>query len=132
MNKVVVRFADGRLVKGTTKDFLPAKPMFHVVDPDAPPGTEPRTITVSELKAVFFVKEFAGDPGYREKKEFEAEQRPLGRPIRVVFRDGEVLVGVTQGYQPGRPGFFVEPADPNSNNERCYVVTAATTEVGFI
>jgi hypothetical protein len=43
-----------------------------------------------------------------------------------------VLVGTTTGYQPGRPGFFLEPADANSNNERCYVVTSAAEEINFL
>ena len=48
------------------------------------------------------------------------------------FKDGEELLGTTQGYQPDRPGFFVIPADPESNNERCYVVASATEEVSFV
>ena len=56
--------------------------------------------------------------------------RPVpGRKLRVVFRDGEQLLGTTQGYAPGRPGFFLVPADPESNIVRCYVVTAATERV---
>ena len=51
----------------------------------------------------------------------------------MVFADGEVIVGTTQGYQPGRPGFFMVPADQADNNiERCYVVTAATSEVTLL
>ena len=52
--------------------------------------------------------------------------------MQVTFKDGEVLVGTTQGYQPGRPGFFLLPADPRSNNERCYIVTSATQTVTFV
>ena len=50
----------------------------------------------------------------------------------MTFSDGEVLVGTTTGYQPGRPGFFLEPADPESNIERAYIITAATRAVDFI
>lgn len=50
----------------------------------------------------------------------------------MAFKDGEVLVGTTTGYQPGRPGFFLEPADTTSNIERCYVVAAATLDVSFL
>jgi len=50
----------------------------------------------------------------------------------VVFKDGEVMVGTTYGYRPGRAGFFVVPADADSNIQRCYVLTAATQEVSFI
>jgi hypothetical protein len=42
------------------------------------------------------------------------------------------MVGTTQGYQPGRPGFFLVPADTGSNTERCYVVAAAAQEISFI
>jgi len=42
------------------------------------------------------------------------------------------MVGTTQGYQPGRPGFFVVPADPVVNTQRCYVIAAATKEVSFL
>ena len=37
----------------------------------------------------------------------------------------------TQGYQPDRPGFFVVPVDPKSNNDRCFVVMAAVKAVRF-
>lgn len=130
MNKVVVRFADGRILKGMTADFFPNKDLFHVSEAGTAPGTEPLEVRTSELKALFFVKDYAGNPGYQEAKEFV--RPPVGRAIRVVFKDGEVLVGTTTGYQPGRPGFFVEPADPGSNNERCFVISSATQEVSFI
>lgn len=132
MNKVVARFADGRMIKGLTNDFLPAKDRFHVTPAEAPPGSEAVEIQTKELKAVFFVKDFAGNPQHQDRKEFDPSRAPAGRKIKVVFADGEVLVGVTQGYQPGRPGFFVVPADPASNIERCYVVSSATQSVGFI
>ncbi|MBE0417786.1 MAG: hypothetical protein IBX63_08465 [Coriobacteriia bacterium] len=132
MNKVVARFADGRLIKGMTADFFPAKDLFHVIVTDTSVETEAVEIHTEELKALFFVKDFAGNPEYSERKDFDPSHPPVGHPIRVEFKDGEVLVGTTTGYQPGRPGFFLEPADPGSNNERCYVVTAATREVRFL
>jgi hypothetical protein len=30
MNLVVAHFQDGRVLKGTTSDFFPARPAFHV------------------------------------------------------------------------------------------------------
>jgi hypothetical protein len=130
-NKVVARYQDGRVLKGITSDFLPAKDMFHLELSDGPHGAKPVEVRMAELKAVFFVKDFAGNPGYEESQEFDASKPPVGRKIKVLFSDGELLVGTTQGYQPGRAGFFVTPADPRSNNERCYVVTAATHKVLF-
>jgi len=78
------------------------------------------------------VKDFAGDTQHIKRNEFDPAHPPIGRRIRVVFRDGEILVGTTTGYQPGRLGFFIIPADASSNNERCYVVAAATKEISFI
>jgi hypothetical protein len=131
VNKVVARFADGRMVKGMTADFFPNKESFHVSVPTGD-GMESMEIRTMDLKALFFVKDFGGDPDYRERKAFDPQRPTAGRRIRVVFQDGEVMVGTTTGYQPGRPGFFLEPADARSNNERCYVVTAAATEIGFL
>jgi hypothetical protein len=131
VNKVVARFADGRMLKGMTADFFPNKDFFHVsVSTGA--GSESVEIRTNDLKALFFVKTFAGDPDYAERKSFDPSRPPAGRRIKVAFKDGEILVGTTQGYQPGRPGFFLEPADPDSNNERCYVVASATQEISFI
>jgi hypothetical protein len=131
-NKVVARFADGRTIKGTTVDFLPAKEVFHVIDASAPAEATPVKVRVDQLKAVFFVKDLAGDPHRGELREPAPARPAAGRRIRVVFKDGEVLEGTTTGYQPGRPGFFIEPADPTRNEERCYVVTAATREIAFL
>ncbi|HVO68281.1 MAG TPA: hypothetical protein VMT12_17525 [Syntrophales bacterium] len=131
-NKTVIRYQDGRLIKGITNDFFPNKDIFHLTPTDAAPGSKPLDVRISELKAVFFVKDFGGNPEYNDKKEFEPAKPVVGRKIKVIFKDGELMVGTTHGYQPGRPGFFVMPADPQSNIERCFVVTSATQEVSFI
>jgi len=131
-HKIVVRYFDGRILKGTSADFMPNKHLFHMVPLDEPPGTKPQEILVRELKAVFFVRDYDGNAQYQERKEFSPDRHAAGRKIKVVFKDEELLVGTTQGYQPGRPGFFVFPADPQSNNDRSFVVSAATKEVSFI
>jgi hypothetical protein len=130
LNKVVARFADGRLLKGSTGDFSPAKDTFHLSPPE--PGASPVTVALRELKAVFFVRDLAGNARYEERKAFDPAKPPPGRRIEVHFRDGEVLVGTTQGYQPGRVGFFLVPADPLTNNERCFILSAAVKQVAFI
>jgi hypothetical protein len=132
MNKVVAHFTDGRAVKGFTNDFILGKEFFHLGAVEAPAGSKPALVDTKDLKALFFVREFAGDPKHRDQQEFDPSRPPEGHKIKVVFKDGEVLVGFTNGYKPGRPGFFLVPADETSNNERCYVVTAATHEITFI
>jgi hypothetical protein len=66
------------------------------------------------------------------RQEFDPARPVLGRKIKVIFNDGEVLVGTTQGYQTGRPGFFIIPADPDSNIERCFVVATAAREISLL
>ena len=132
MNKVIARFADGRMIKGVTTDFAPGKEFFHVSETNAPACSKPTMIKTNELKALFFVKDYAGDPQHVKTNEFDFAHPQVGREIKVVFKDGEVLMGTTTGYQPGRSGFFIVPADSGSNNERCYIVTAATKEVSII
>ncbi len=126
-NKVVVHYLDGRLVKGYTNDFFPNKESFHLSEEDSGEGHEVR---VSELKGIFFVKSFAGSPGERHRE--DVDRTGLGRKIRVDFKDGETLIGYTSGYSPGRAAFFVFPADPESNNEKVFVVAAAASEIGFV
>ena len=131
-NKVVVHYLDGKIIKGQTIDFLPTKPTFHVSLIDAPPNTPPLEINISGVKAIFFVKDYVGNSKREEILGFSADKPAIGRKIKVTFRDGEVLVGTTQGYDASRPGFFIIPADPDSNNDRCFIVASATRQVSFI
>ena len=130
-SKAVAHFLDGSLVKGFTSDFLPTRDAFHIEVTGEDGVTRTQTVQHSQLKAVFFVKDFAGRPGQRKRNAFAPDKPVPGRKIRVVFKDGEVMLGTTQGYQPGRPGFFVNPADPESNTIRCYVLSAATQSVDW-
>jgi len=98
--------------------------------PDATSSTCTRS--PARRSAVFFVRDHAGDPEHNESNAFESGALVHGRKIRVTFNDGETLVGSTQGYTPNRPGFFIVPADPKSNIERCYVVTSSTREVQLL
>ena len=127
-NKVVVRFSDGRVLKGTTEDFFPNRPSFHLRPLG---GSEVLDIRCKELKAVFFVKDFAGDPKRHEARSFERATTDIsrGKKIAIRFKDGELIFGFTLTYMPDRSGFFITPADPSSNNLRIYVLIHAAREV---
>jgi hypothetical protein len=130
MKPVVAHYRDGRIVKGVTNDFLPTKDRFHLLPAGSQPGAIPVEVLISNLKAVFFVFDLKGSPEHKKSNAFE---RPVpGRKIRVVFADGEVMTGTTNGYNPGRPGFVLFPADIASNNERCFVVSGAAKEITFL
>jgi len=126
-NQVVAHFADGRILKGWAVDFFPNRPSFHL---EKEGSDETLDVPVGELKGVFFVKSFAGDAQTTYRNDLE--RAGMGKKIQVDFADGETLIGYTSGYSSARAGFFVFPADPDDNNDKVYVVTAATTSVDFV
>jgi hypothetical protein len=130
MNRIVARFLDGRLMKGFTADFLPTKGYFHITLEEQGAGAKPVEVHVPDLKALFFVKTLDGDPQHHKCN--EPGSNGSGRRLRIVFKDGEVMVGTTQGYDRSRSGFFVIPVDSGGNNERCFIVAAATSEVTLL
>jgi hypothetical protein len=130
--KVVVRYSDGRILKGYTQNFAPDKAFFHLLPVDAEFPDQNKNISFKGLKAVFFVRDFTGNQSYIEKKIFPQGMNIIGRKIEVTFKDGEVLVGSTMGYDPGRSGFFVYPSDQNWNLLRAFVVSEAIESVRFI
>ncbi len=123
MSNIVVHFADGTVLKGITRDFFPNRSTFHLVSPEDP--TVMSDVDVGELKAVFFVKDFQGNPHYVDKKGFDPDFRMSGKRLRVTFLDGEVFYGISQGYHPEGLGFFITPVDPDSNNIRAFIVNAS-------
>lgn len=131
MHKVVVHYRDGGLVKGHTEDFNPAAATFHVAAVNDATGN-PAPVAVEDLKAVFFVRDFVGDATYDEVKAFSASAARAPHRIEAYMFDGELLVGSADVYEPEARGFFLVPADPRSNNLRCFVVAAAVKRLSVV
>ena len=125
-NKVVAKFKDNTLAKGKTSDFFPNKTQFHLENLNG----EIVGISIEDLKAVFFVKDFKGNKNH--KKNYNDEIAAGGRKIRVRFFDGETVVGYTLGYSPDRQGFYMTPADLKGNNERIFVVKSAAEKIELL
>jgi hypothetical protein len=128
--QVVARFQDGRVLKGATMDINPDKPFFHV----RPAAGAAQVVALADLKAVFFVRSFDGDPAHDEDLTANPEDpRARGASlVRVLFADGEVVVGMTVRYPPNRPYFYVTPVDVKSNNVRMLVNGAATVSMELL
>jgi hypothetical protein len=126
--KVIARYRDGRVLCGYTNDFHPTKLQLHI-SPNPRQG-DPVFVLLSQLKALFFVREFLGDPTFVERKVFV--EPPQGRKVEVTFHDNEVLIGSTLGYRGDGGGFFVQPADPRSNNIRVFVTAAGLQRARFL
>jgi len=128
--KIVARQADGKILKGYTQDFHPSRPQFSLWPSITATPKERTVVSIARLKAVFFVRDFGGDPNYQESKVFGS--RGQGRRVEVTFSDGEAIVGTTLNYRPDGQGFMVIPADPGANNTRIFVVTTALRRVRFL
>src|SRR5262245_6006018 len=126
--RIVVHYLDGKIAKGTSQDFNPVRPIFHLIPADGGASME---IACKLLKAVFFVKSHAGNPKRQDLRGFIAAPAATsqGKKLAVRFKDGELLCGYTLSHRPDRDGFFLFPADAQGNNERIYVLVAATVEI---
>lgn len=129
-NRVVVAFLDGRRQSGYVYDFSALKDSFNLLPAEKTLEGHGIKVQMMELKAVFFVKDFTGNPGYSDKP--IVDEHIHGRKIEVIFRDGETILGKTEGYNPQKLGFFMFPGDPTSNNIRVFVINKNAKEVRFV
>jgi hypothetical protein len=125
-NKIVIKFIDGNVKKGTTNNFEPDKNSFSLKTIDG----EQEEVHIVGIKSIFFVRDFEG------KKHFSYEYKDnisnAGRKIQIEYYDGEIIIGYASDYSPTRQGFFIIPADLDGNNLRIYAVTTAIKEVQFL
>ena len=126
MEKIIAKYKDGSTLKGSTDDFSPDKNNFHF----RPLEGKTVLVDVEDLKALFFVKSFEGN---KNRKPRYKDARPWGGiKVKVVFIDGEEVVGYTLHHSVDKQGFFVIPADLQNNNEKIFVITSATKDISFL
>jgi hypothetical protein len=130
LSKVVVGFLNGDRIRGYVYDFSTLEESFNLLPQEDPLQGQEIKVAMKDLKAVFFVWEFAGNPQYHGSQPTHVPSD--GRTIEVTFADGEKIVGRTEGYNSQRIGFFLYPADPRGNNIRIYVVTRNTRQVRLV
>ena len=131
-DKIVARFADGRIKKGYSKDFSPNRPNFHLMGDRTRGSGEPEEVQVADLKAVFFIHDFTGNPNDAERKTFVEGDSSQGQKVQVTFADGELLRGSVPGYSAKESGFFLFPSDPGSKHMRIFVVNASVKEFRYL
>lgn len=131
--KVIIRFLDGKIIRGYIDKFSQQNSHISIVDEKS----NKQSIQFNQLKAVFYVKSFEGNKHYAEKKTFR-ETNQKGKKVLVRFKDGESLTGHLEGDVPWERGFFLEskkggffliPSDYKSNNSKVFVVSEAVTNV---
>jgi hypothetical protein len=128
-SRLVVRYLDGRLLKGYNTEFSSAKGHVNIWTTPKGPDASRITVSLAHLKALFFVYDLDGDPAYPLGDGQQASSFEPGRRVDVTFLDGEVLLGTTLSYSPDAAGFFVTPLDSTGNNLRIFVTAGAVRHV---
>lgn len=126
---VVVHYKDGQIRKGYTQNFAFYRDTFYLTEVDSQTQEELRSVEVpvEDLKAVFFVKDFEGNPDHRSDP--EAVRHGFGDRVEITFRDSETLSGYTRRYKESDKGFILYPADPETNNQIVAVIRSSTQSV---
>ena len=135
--KVVVKFKDGKILKGWTTNISPNKEVFYLYKHEEFREQEEKDVVevkLSSLRAVFFVKSHKGNKDYKKVRTFKGQPKitPSQRKIIVTCNDDEKIYGTTLGYNPNKKGFFVYPIDPKDNNERIFIIQESIKSVELL
>ena len=124
LHKVIVRTRDGEVIPG----FANQNRVKNTLKIITQQGKE-QTFSLDKLKAVFFVKDFQGNPDYDEIKFLNKQSVSSMIWVRVEFFDGELLEGKIANNMDliSSPGFFLSPSDQDTNNKRVYVIKSSLT-----
>jgi hypothetical protein len=116
--KVVVRYKDGKTLAGFGDSFVAGEAEILVQDLNEAIHRVP----LSDVKMVCFVRTFGTDPAETHRPAGRVLYQAIpGNRVRVAFRDGEVLEGVTSLQSRPTRGFFLTPLNPHGNNLGVYV-----------
>jgi len=80
-------------------------------------------IPTEQTRAIFYVKDFNGDPKRKDLHFYKRAPFVHGVWLRVEFLTGEIMEGLVYNAKSFvvDPGFFLRPTDPNSNNILVYI-----------
>ncbi len=120
LGKVVVHTREHKIHRGfSKKEFIGDN--VRILDESGNESTFP----IKDLKAIFFVKEFNGDPAYDEVLFLKKETARPWLWVHVEFEDGEILEGRIRNSEEiinGSTGFFIWVSDEYANSQSVYVV----------
>jgi hypothetical protein len=123
--RVVVRKLNKDLIKGFVDSSQVCSSEIEILD------REGRLVLVSldEIKGVFFVRDFEGNPDRAERKIFRSRPRLAGLWVRVTFKDNEVLEALLPNnlLEVDPLGYLVTPPDVYSNNLKVFIPRSALT-----
>lgn len=122
---MVIHFLDGKILKGWGSLISPYEKIMEFQDLSG----NIHIIDLTKIKGAFYVKTFEGSP--KKGKPVEATWLPPGDRVKIYFKDGEILEGISQLPEDFKKvvGFYVVPVDAASNNYRIYVNIKAISKV---
>jgi Family of unknown function (DUF6982) len=123
--RVVIRRLDKGLLKGFIDPGAYLCPEIDLLDRE---GRLVR-IPLQEIKGIFFVRDFEGNPGRAERKVFRSRPRLAGLWMRMTFKDSEVLEALLPNnlLEIDPLGYLVTPPDVYSNNLKIFIPRTALT-----
>lgn len=129
LGKVIVRTRDKQIFRGFSKSDL-INDKVHLIDAK---GNQ-REFDLQDLKAVFFVRDFEGDPSYREVRFIRGSAVSPWLWAQATFFDGEVIEGrVRNGLAMlDAKGVFLWLSDEGANNEVVFVVRSALRDFRIV
>lgn len=128
--KIVVNMLSGVVHKGVTHDFSPRQGAFHVLPAEG--GGVPIRVSMSEMKAMFWVKDYLGNREFVARRDFGPKAPTAGKRAILEFADGETMWGTVTEDDPSVPGFFFVPADEQDNNLKIFVVRKSLKELRWV
>ena len=129
--KVVVRRLDHDLIKGFVDSTSYLRPNgIEMLDREG----RALIVPLAEIKGVFFVREFDGNPQRSERKLFQSRPRMAGLWVQMTFKDNEILEGLLPSnlMELSPEGFLVTPADLYSNNLKIFVPRSALSKINVL
>jgi hypothetical protein len=125
LRKVILRYLDGLVVRAYAPLFEEGSDPIPAADISG----SPLFVPLSQLKAVFFVRTFTGNPDYDGPASIEGVRAEGdGRLVLVRFSDGERILGEIRGNTDTAKGFYLTVLDPDDNNLLIYVNPASLAE----
>lgn len=122
--KIIARTRGGKCFKGYLKDgrFL-TRGILRMTTLD---GQE-LPVDLTQLKGVFFVRDFEGNKNHLENKILTSDPEQQGLRVRLRFEDNETMEGVVENHLDfiQSNAFFFWPADPEANNNLIFVVKSS-------
>jgi len=129
LGKVIVRTRDKRVFRGFSKSDL-INDQVHLIDAK---GNQ-QDFELSDLKAIFFVKDFDGDSSYRTVRFVRGTSVPQWLWAQATFFDGEVIEGRVRNqmslFEPR--GVFLWLSDEEDNNEVVFVVRSSLRDFRIV